>query len=228
MKSLTLTLFLLLLSVCGTFAGLNKCLLSNGFSTSYFANSFETNAAGSQPQTTGFYETGSLNIDFINGVFALNFQTISQDTVKTGSVYMFDKNNTIYIVNVDDNGNTRCQLGASNSKVPSNYFNISSDLGPINVGAFPTELLRIESFLDVESDQDIIYDFQNCAMVSSFIKKQETDYLAVSVINYLDYQNHPTQFSLPEECISAQPSLIRRNIISHFPRSLKYHLKPFF
>jgi len=95
------------------------------------------------------------------------------------------------------------------------------------IGVFPAEMVQIESFpAGNPQEQDILYDFKNCAMVAAYHQQQDDSTSSSATINYFDYQNTPMAFVLPDKCLGLKPSLIGKKNHQE-PKSLKYLLKPF-
>jgi len=228
MKVLSL-LFLIVITLCGVYS--NSCFQSTGYTTAFTLNGFNIKPPGGA-SATSFYESGSTIVDFENQEMMVSFSQMdmSSNSVYLSELYMYGKTNTMYSVTYDQNNDPTCNSYTSNFVIPSGYPNNTSDLGPMKVGQFPTEILKITTS-DSTVDDDLLYDFTNCAMVAS-VTTSNLDQAVPSIINmlFLNFVNEPSPIVLPSICtpsMSIKTNSHHRTQSPKLPLSLHQLLKSF-
>ncbi|KAF2073471.1 hypothetical protein CYY_005219 [Polysphondylium violaceum] len=224
MKFLTIAL-LVLLSVSASLAG--NCFQTTGYHTSFTATGFNSILPSNNGVPLSFYEAGTINVDFAQQQMAVTFDILTTDSQVLGLLYAFAANQTMYVVNIDDNGST-CTKLPLNVPIPTSFPNVTADLGPINIGKFQTEVLEI---VENGSQQKVLYDLQNCALVSSYMLNEPSQ-PGVTTVNFLNFESTPAPISLPSICTNPSMSIKsnRHNSKSSAktPKSIQQLLRPFF
>ncbi|KAF2068559.1 hypothetical protein CYY_010114 [Polysphondylium violaceum] len=227
MKFLTIAL-LVLLSVSASLA--SNCFETTGYSTNFTATGFNSILPSTNGAALSFFEAGTINVDFTKQQMAVTFDIILTGSMVLGQLYAFGANQTMYVVNIDANGAT-CTKLPLNIPIPTSFPNITADLGPINIGKFQTEVLEI---VENGSQQKVLYDLQNCAVVSSYMINDPSQAPGVTTVNFLNFENTPAPISLPSICTNPSMSIksnnrhISKSSVITGPKSIQQLLRPFF
>ncbi|KAF2074667.1 hypothetical protein CYY_004017 [Polysphondylium violaceum] len=225
MKFLTIAL-LVLLSVSASLAG--NCFETTGYRTNFTATGFNAILPSTNGVPLSFFEAGTINVDFVQQQMAVTFDILTADSQVLGQLYAFAANKTMYVVNIDANGATCTQLPL-NVPIPTAFPNVTADLGPVNIGKFQTEVLEI---IENGSRQQVLYDLQNCAIVSSYMINDPSQAPGVTTVNFLNFENAPAPISLPSICTNPSMS-VRSNrhtqkSTAKTPKSIQQLLRPYF
>jgi len=229
MKFISIAL-LVLLCVSASFA--SNCFESTGYRTNFTATGFNSILPSTNGVPLSFFEAGTINVDFVNQQMALTYEIILTDNVLIGQLYGFNANQTMYIVSIDANGAT-CTPLSLNVPIPTSFPNVTADLGPVNIGKFQTEVLEI---VENGSTQKVLYDLQNCAVVSSYMLNDPTQAPGVTTVNFLNFESTPAPVQLPSICTNPSMSIKSNTNNKHSqrsksvqtPKSIQQLLRPFF
>ncbi|KAF2071203.1 hypothetical protein CYY_007471 [Polysphondylium violaceum] len=223
MKFLTFA-FLLLLSVSASLAG--SCFDTTGFHSNFTATAFNAIV----PLTNGFplsyFEAGTIDVDFVKQQIAVTFDILTNDNIAKGQLFGFAANQTMYVVNSDSNGISCAELPL-NLPIPTKFPNITANLGPINIGKFQTEVYEV---FEGGQFQKVLYDLQNCAVVSSYMINNPSQPPGVTNVNFLNFVNTPAPISLPSLCTDPSMNIklnkhAERSVQT--PKSIQQLLRPF-
>jgi len=221
MKLLSITLFLWI-SICACLA--SNCFESNGYRTNFTTTGFNAILPTTGGQPLSFFEAGTINVDFLNQQLAVTYETILTNTVIIGQLYAFNGNNTMYVVNVNENGAICTKLPLS-IPIPLSFPNITADLGPINIGKFQTEVLEI---IENGNQEKILYDLENCAVVSAYMINIPNQAPGVTTSNFLNFKNSPAPISLPSICTTESIFEANNHQSIVTPKSIQLLLRPLF
>ncbi|KAF2069532.1 hypothetical protein CYY_009157 [Polysphondylium violaceum] len=187
MKFLTLAFLMIMVTLASA-----VCTNPSGFRSTFTSTSFNLGNGGSS------YETGLVNIDFAGQRASSVFEYYAENgKTYSGFTFSFAANQTSYLMGFDG----KCYEATSSTPIPSGWPTVIQDIGSYTVGVFPVELYEVQSD-SADLNQSVLFDLDNCVLVSSYLANADQTNPGFGTINFLNVGvPSDSDFQLPQACI---------------------------
>ncbi|KAM9950899.1 hypothetical protein ACTFIT_008898 [Dictyostelium discoideum] len=196
----------------------------NGFNTIVRGVSYNSNYPspnGSGENQNSYYTENTMDVDFLNQRFSVDFSLQSETGSVFGKFLAFTQNKTeYYIISRGEIGNATCYISKMDYEIKSLLkLSFASDT---TLGQVPCEFYSIDSPLKQNDTFELVFvDKDHCSLMASISTIEalnEGESMAI-YMNYVPYSK-PDFYQLPTECENPTPidQIFRPKLLNLFAK----------